>query len=250
MPKDVFRFRAGKQPPVLGAFITFDSMPMVEILAGIGFDYLAIDTQHAMMDPVSAGKLMYAIPQDVPVLVRVGSSEPAGIGKVLDFGADGVIVPMVNNGREAAAAVAACRYNPSGVRSFGPLRKHLGFDANALQERAACFVMIETVEGVENIREIVATPGLAGIYFGGGDLAVNMGLPVAASPTDPKLIAAAQRVAQAANEAGVVAATHGQSIQHWHEQAAAGFTMITLSGDRTYITRGATEMLKAGREIR
>jgi 2-keto-3-deoxy-L-rhamnonate aldolase RhmA len=235
---------------VLGAFITFDSMPMVEILAGIGFDYLAIDTQHAMMDAVTAGKLMYAIPKEVPVLVRVGSTDAATIGKVLDFGADGVIVPMVNNAQQAAAAVAACRYNPSGNRSFGPVRKHLGFDAKALQERAACFVMIETVEGVENIREIVATPGLAGIYFGGGDLAVNLGLPVAGSPTPPQLREAAAKVAKAANEAGVVAATHGQSVEHWHEQAAAGFTMITLSGDRTYITRGATDLLKAGREIR
>jgi len=249
MPREIFKFDAGTRAPVLGAFITFDSMPMVEILAGLGFDYLGIDTQHALMDAVTAGKLMYAIPPDVPVLVRVSGADDPAIGKVLDAGADGVIIPMVETPEQAAKAVAACRYNPSGNRSFGPIRKHLGFDAAQIQERAACFVMIETAKAVENIDAIVATAGVTGVYLGPGDLAVNLGLKPL-EPLHPRIRDAAQRVAQACHRAGVVAGTHGQSIDHLRDAVSLGFRMVTLSGDRTYIARGASEMLKAGREVR
>ena len=249
MPRDVFRFKGGQGAPVLGAFVTFDSMPMVEILAGIGFDYLAIDTQHALMDAVTVGKLMYAIPPEVPVLVRVQSAQDPSIGKVMDAGADGVIVPMVETAEQAATAVAACRYNPAGNRSFVPIRKHLGFDAKEIEGRAACFVMIETAKAVENIDAIVATAGLTGVYLGSGDLAVNLGLKPL-EPAHPQIRAAAQRVAKACHKVGVVAGVHGQSIVHLRDLVSLGYTMITLPGDRTYIASGAGDMLKAGREVK
>ncbi|MGE4238821.1 HpcH/HpaI aldolase family protein [Ramlibacter sp.] len=249
MPRDAFKFKGAGSKPVLGGFITFDSMPMVEILAGIGFDYLAIDTQHAMLDVVMAGRLMYAIPTEMPVLVRVGNTDGSLIGKALDSGADGVIVPMVETREQAAAAVAACKYNPAGNRSFGPVRKHLGFDAKEIMERAACFVMIETAKAVENIDEIVTTPGVTGVYFGSGDLAVNLGLhPL--EPHHPKIREATKRVADACQRAGVVAGMHGQTPEHIRDVIEQGFTMVTLSGDRTYIARGAGDMLKAGRAVR
>lgn len=248
MPRACFQYKEAGAP-VLGAFVTFDSMPMVEILSGIGFDYLGIDTQHALLDPVSVGKLLYAVPQELPVLVRVlGAHDPA-IGKVMDAGADGVIVPMVETAEQAAMAVAACHYNPVGNRSFGPIRRHLGFDAKAIEERAACFVMIETEKAVENIDTIVATPGLTGVYVGSGDLAVNLGL-MPLEPTHPQILAAVERVAHACKRARVIAGIHGQSIEHLQTVVSLGFTMITLSGDRTYIAKGAGDMLKAGRAVR
>lgn len=249
MPRDAFCPPVEGKSPVYGAFITFDSMPMVEILASLGFDYLAIDTQHALLDVVTAGKLIYAIPTNLPVLVRMMDANAGNIAKALDAGADGVIVPMVSTAAEAAAAVAACRYNPDGVRSFGPIRKHIGFDPKALQERAVCFAMIETVEAVENIEEIVNVPGLTGVYLGAGDLAVNLGLVPAGRPTPPQILDASQRIAQACRKAGIIAGAHGQSLEHLRELLDAGFSMVTLSGDRTYVTQGASGFLKGAREM-
>ena len=100
--------------------------------------------------------------------------------KALDAGAYGVIVPMVNNRAEAEQAVAACRYPPAGIRSFGRCARRCaaGRDdyARRANEEVACIAMIETAEGVDNVDEIAATPGLDGIYIGPSDLALAIGL--------------------------------------------------------------------------
>ena len=103
-----------------------------------------------------------------PPLVRVARNEPFAIGQALDLGAAGVIVPMVEDGEQAARAVAACRYAPEGIRSFGALRA-------ARASEPLCLVMIETRAGVERAEEIAATPGLDGIYVGPSDLALTSG---------------------------------------------------------------------------
>ena len=230
--------------PLLGGWVTFDAFPVVELLAHAGFDYLGIDTQHGMLDVPGAARLLYAAPiGGLPVIVRVPANDGALIGKILDCGADGVIVPMVNTAAEAAAAVAACRYAPDGVRSFGPVRRHIGRDVQAVQDRAACFVMIETAEAVENVDAIVRTSGLTGIYLGPADLAVSMGLTPAASPTPPPLREAQRRVAAACRDAGIIAGCHGLSAPHAKEMAADGFGMISLTADKGYMLAGAAQIL-------
>ena len=243
MPHPVFA-EADAARPLLGGWVTFDAFPVVELLAHAGFDYLGIDTQHGMLDVPAAARLLYAAPiGGLPVIVRVPANDGAQIGKILDCGADGVIVPMVNTAEEAAAAVAACRYAPDGVRSFGPVRRHIGRDVKAVQDRAACFVMIETAEAVVNVDAIVRTPGLTGIYLGPADLAVSMGLPPAATPTDPALREAQQRVAAACRAAGIIAGCHGLSAPHRKEMSADGYGMVSLTADKGYMLAGAAQML-------
>lgn len=230
--------------PLLGGWVTFDSFALVEQLAALPFDYLGLDTQHGMLDVPTAARLLYAVPTDgVTTLVRVPANDAAQIGKILDCGADGVIVPMVNSADEAAAAVAACRYAPAGVRSFGPVRRHIGRDPAALDARVACFVMVETVEALANVEAIARTPGLTGIYLGPADLAVSMGLAPAASPTAPALRDAQRKVARVCAEASVVAAGHGLSATHVGEMRADGFAMVSLLGDKGYLIAGATALL-------
>src|SRR5262249_31906176 len=145
-------------------------------------------------------------------------NQPAAIGRVLDAGADGVIVPMVSTAAEARAAVAACRYPPAGVRSFGPMRADLGLEMAQIEGRACCFVMIETAEGLANVEQICAVPGLAGVYIGPADLSIGLGLnPMLAFSTD-QLQAPVEAIRSACAGNGLVMGAHslnGADAARW-----------------------------------
>ncbi len=119
--------------------------------------------QHGYLDDADVALLLRRL-EHVPIAtaVRLPSADPAPIGRVLDAGADAVIVAMVESAEQAAAAVAATRYAPAGVRSFGPLRASLGHDPAALEARASVFAMIETAQGLSALDEICAVDGLTG----------------------------------------------------------------------------------------
>ena len=142
-----------------------------EIMARQNFDALCVDMQHGTGELNDVLPMLQAISQtDTVPIVRVAWNEPAAIMKALDLGAYGIIVPLINNAEEAAAAVAACRYPPDGIRSSGPVRAmHYGggnyFDyAN---DEIIVMAMIETKEGIENLDAICATPGLDVSVAGG-----------------------------------------------------------------------------------
>src|SRR5206468_11961199 len=130
-----------------------------EMLANAGFDWLCVDLQHGLVDYRDLTHMLPAISttQTTPI-VRVSGNDPKEIMKVLDAGAMGVIVPLVNNRAEAAAAISACRYPPDGTRSFGPIRAALyggrGYAAEANGE-IACIVTIETAQGIGKAEEIL-----------------------------------------------------------------------------------------------
>ena len=113
-----------------------------------GYDYVGFDIQHGYLDDADVALLLRRL-EHVPIAtaVRLPSADPAPIGRVLDAGADAVIIAMVESAEQAAAAVAATRYAPAGVRSFGPLRASLGLDPAAHEARASVFAMIETARG-------------------------------------------------------------------------------------------------------
>ena len=139
--------------------------------------------------------------------------------------------------------MAACRYAPAGVRSFGPVRRHIGRDLKTLDQRAACFVMIETAQALEVLEEIASTPGLAGIYLGPADLAIGLGLPPAETPTPNALRDAQRKIARACAQAGIVAGGHGSSAAHCVELLEDGYGLISLTADKAYMLSGATTLL-------
>lgn len=245
MPHPIFKAATAGGAPLLGGWVTLDAFPVVELLAGAGFDYIGIDTQHSLIDVSAAARLIYAAPiGGPPVLVRVPSNDGTAIGKILDCGADGVIVPMVNNAADAALAVAACQYSPKGTRSFGPIRSHIGRDVGGLQERASCFAMIETAEALANLDDIVRTPGLTGVYLGPADLAVSMGFPPVSNPDPPALTEAVQCIARACADAGIIAGGHGLSAKQVGELLSTGYRLISLTADKGYMLAGAATFLK------
>jgi hypothetical protein len=142
-----------------------------ELAAGADLDYVVVDQQHGIVGYDSMVPMLQAIEAaGATPITRVLSSDPFLIMKPLDAGAWGVIVPLVNDAEEVARAVAACRCPPHGMRSWGSTRASAALGSNDPKELAGevlCLVMVETREGVENVEEIAATPGLDGIYVRG-----------------------------------------------------------------------------------
>src|SRR5262245_59541537 len=171
------------KPQVWGGWVVGPTIIGPEEFAGVGYDYVGFDVQHGYLDDADVALLLRRL-EHVPIatVVRLPSTDPAPIGRVLDAGADAVLIAMVESADQAAAA-AATRYAPAGVRTFGPLRTTLGHDPAALEARVSVFAMIETAQGLSALEEICAVPGLTGVYVGPADLAISMGFGVAGAWT-------------------------------------------------------------------
>lgn len=230
---------AGK-PRVWGGWITGPSFLGPDEFAHAGYDYVGFDIQHGYLDDADVAQILRRV-EHVPIAtaVRVPSAAAAPIGRVLDAGADAIIVAMVDRPEQAAEAVAATRFAPEGIRSFGPLRASLGHDPAALAERVSVFAMIETAAGLDAVDDICAVSGLAGVYVGPADLAICLGEGVVKATSRPTVRDAIVRVQQAAAAAGVVAGIHAGDGVTGKELAALGFQLITLAPESQALRRGA-----------
>lgn len=234
----------------LGGWLSIPSSASAEVMAHQGFDWVNIDMQHGLIDYQVAVTMLQAISQTGTIpFVRVPWNEFGIIGKVLDAGAYGVIIPMVNSPEEARAAVAACRYYPDGSRSFGPARAayYAGPDYFAhANQQIAVIPMIETRQAVERLDEILAVPGIDAVYVGPADLSITLGLPPRMD-NDGAFEEARQAIAAACKRHGVVAGIHANATLAG-KHAAAGYQMITVSSDTGSIAAGAARDLKTARD--
>ncbi len=237
--------------PALGGWLTVPSSFSAEVFAHAGFDWLNIDMQHGLIDYQCAVGMLQAISTtDTVPLVRVPWNEPGIIMKALDAGAYGVIVPLVNSRAEAEAAVAACRYPPRGIRSYGPVRAvyYAGRDyfAHADQE-VLCIVMIETRQALESLDGILSVPGVDAAYVGPADLSLSLGLPPAADHEEPVFVDALQRIVEACRRYGVVPGFHAGGPAVARKRIEQGFLMIELTDDAGSLARSAARDLKEAR---
>lgn len=221
--------------PAFGFWSTIPDPFAAELVAGLDLDYVCVDQQHGVLDYDSMVSMIRAInAAGAATLVRVLQNEPWMLMRALDAGALGVIVPMVNGPADAARAVAACRFPPKGMRSYGPIRASgvVGSkDPEVLAGEVLCIVQIETREGLENVEEIAATPGVDGIYIGPADLALGLGLPLDLSGGKSEHDQAIERVRQACKKNGIAAGLHGASGESAREYAGRGFSMVNVGVD-------------------
>jgi 4-hydroxy-2-oxoheptanedioate aldolase len=231
--------------PVWGGWITGPTSIGPEEFARAGYDYVGFDAQHGYLDDADIANILRRL-EHVPIgtAVRLPSADPAPIGRVLDAGADAIIVAMIESADQAAAAVSATRYPPTGVRSFGPLRASLGSDTAALQARVSVFAMIETAAALADVDEICAVPGLAGIYVGPADLAISMGVEVTKATSHPAVRDTIVNIQRAAAAAGLVPGIHAGGGKVGHAMAQLGFQLITLTAESQALRRGAAAALK------
>lgn len=210
-----------------------------ELMCVDGVDYVCIDQQHGLIDYPAMVEMLRAIEGRGAVpFTRVPANEPWLIGKALDAGVQGVVVPMVSSAADAAKAVAACRYSPKGIRSYGPVRSTLSMDSRdvaVLGDSVLCFVMVETRAGVEHVEEIAATPGLDGIYIGPADLALGLGLPPDLDKREPEHVAAVQRILDACERSKIIPGIQTGTGAAARKMAERGFHMVTFSKDSSLL---------------
>ncbi|MBP8296867.1 MAG: 2,4-dihydroxyhept-2-ene-1,7-dioic acid aldolase [Burkholderiales bacterium] len=218
-----------------------------EVMARQGFDALCIDLQHGATGMSDLLPMLQAVSQtDATPVVRVPWNDEAVIMKALDLGAYAIIVPLVSTAADAAKAVSACRYPPTGTRSSGPLRAiHYGgadYLARADGE-IIVMAMIETKEGLDNLEAICATPGLDAIYIGPADLSFALGLPPRLDNPDPLHMATCDKIREAAQRHGKKACMHCGSAAFAAGAVKRGFDLVMLTSDLQSMVAGARRQL-------
>jgi 4-hydroxy-2-oxoheptanedioate aldolase len=233
-------WRAGKA--AFGAWCSIPSAAAIEVLCVAGIRYACLDQQHGFFDDLTLVDGIRAIERCGALpFTRVSTNVPWMIGKALDAGALGVIVPMVEDGADAAAAVAACRYPPRGTRSFGPTRAQVFHKPETARgfEEVLCFVMVETERGLANVDEIARTPGVDGIYIGPSDLTLALGGVNLAGPESPLLRDPIEQISAACRRNGIVAGIHCVDGSSAGRFAKRGFQLVTCFKDTTLIANAA-----------
>lgn len=237
------------QPRIFGGWVVGPTVIGPEAFAQSGYDYVGFDCQHGYLDDADVALLLQRL-EHVPIAtaVRLPSAAPAPIGRVLDAGADAVFIAMIESAEQAAEAVAATRFAPRGLRSFGPLRASLGYDVAGLESRASVFAMVETAKGVAVVDEICSVDGLAGVYVGPADLAISMGYALSDAWTHPAVLDAMAHVQARANAAGLIAGIHAGDGEKGRTAARLGFQMITLASESQALRRGAAAHLATAQD--
>lgn len=226
------RWAAGEV--TLGAWCMMPGAMGTEVLARQGFDWILIDMQHGCIDYDDALEMIRAIDQTRAVpIVRVPWNEPGIIGRVLDAGALGVLIPMIQTSEEAREAVEAALYPPAGRRSFGPIRVGLrdgsGYFAGA-NARVAVVLMIETAEALAAVDEIAGIPGVGALFVGPYDLSIALGLPPGDNDGKQVFDEAIRKVAAAAKRTGIATAVLSNP-KVAPLRVRQGFQMISVTTD-------------------
>lgn len=234
----------------LGLWITHPNPVALESIGQHDVDYLCLDLQHGLLDYSNVVPSLQALQRSPAVpIARAPWNEPGIIGKLLDAGTMGVIVPMVNSGAEASQAVASCRYAPEGSRSYGPTRAAPALGGNYFEganREVACIPMVETVEALNNLDEIVGTAGVDAIYVGPADLSISLGLPPGSDHDDQRFDGALKAIVDACQRHGVAPGIHTveQLVPKRLEQ---GFQMITVTSDIIALNAGIKTALAVAR---
>jgi 2-keto-3-deoxy-L-rhamnonate aldolase RhmA len=238
----------------LGVSVTIPDPFVTEVVGGAGFDFVLIDAEHS---PIAVDQLQVMLialrSSQSTVLVRPAANDPALIKQILDLGAEGLVVPGVDDAAACAAAVAAARYPPLGRRGFGPRRAarldggRPAYLARA-DEEVAVLVMIESAAAVAGIDAILKTPGLDGIMVGPADLAVTMGH--LKNLGHPDVRAAITDVRDACQRHSVPFGIFTATEQAARDWAAAGARFMTVGADTQFVDQGIAKSRALAQSLR
>ncbi len=247
------QLRAGK--PKFGLFLNSHSPTVAEQLAHSGYDWLLVDTQHGPMGYLDLSAMLAAIANGgAKSMVRVaGYHDRAGIQQALDMGADGVLVPYINNADEARQAVSCTKYPTAGTRSvYFPQRSMnraglLGY-AGAANENGIVALQVETADCIKNIDEIAAVPGVDILFLGQNDLCMSMGLyekyKFPDMYTSPELNEATEKLKAAARKNNVILGLFLFGTARVGEFLDKGFPFISIGNDLHHILTQAGAYVK------
>lgn len=236
------KWSEGGEPSLLG-WLSMQDPAVAEIEVEWGYDGLIVDTEHSTFEPSSLRAVLMAFrgTRCVPI-VRVGANDTYLIKLALDLGAGGVLVPLVETGDDARAAVSASRYPPEGRRGFSPRRASAYFRdtrtyTDAANDSVLTMIQIECLEAYRNLDEILRVDGVTCPFVGPADLAASMGY--IGQPDHPEVMAIIRDIIRRVRAAGfpvaIATASRADAIRRWLDEGA---NVITAGGDRGFLEAG------------
>jgi 4-hydroxy-2-oxoheptanedioate aldolase len=243
LPPNAFKraLRAGKRQ--IGLWSTLSSSYTVEALAGAGFDWLLLDTEHSPSDLENLlTQLQAAAPYASHPIVRVPWNDVVAVKRVLDIGAQSLLIPYVQDADEARNAVAHTRYPPAGVRGVAGTTRATRFGrvkdyAKRAHEEICVLVQVETQPALKNIEAICAIDGIDGVFIGPADLHASMGYAgeTANAAVKPLIDDAIRRIRKAGKAPGILTPNEADA-RHWLE---CGALFVAVGSDAGILARGA-----------
>jgi 4-hydroxy-2-oxoheptanedioate aldolase len=237
--------------PSFGTWLSLGDLFAARVLARLDFDWLTLDLEHSPIDWQQAAMIFGAVADagSVP-LARVPKGNHDYIKRVLDAGAWGIVVPMVDTVEQARLAIAAAKYPPAGNRSLGGGLHALNFDCSSHEyfqranEEILVVLQTESPRGVANAKEIYSLPGVDAIFVGPVDLRAQMRAPDGSEASDQAFEAMLQRIVDIGRETGTPTGMHVMNPTAALERANQGMQFIAVASDLRLMTDRAQEVLK------
>jgi 4-hydroxy-2-oxoheptanedioate aldolase len=239
LPQNTFKraLKAGK--PQIGLWSTLSSNYSVEVIAGAGYDWILLDTEHSPNELENLlTQLQAAAPYPTHAVVRVPWNDMVTIKRVLDIGAQSILIPYVSTPEEAKAAVSYTRYPPQGVRGvagstrasrFGRVKDY----AKRAHEELCVLVQVENQQGLDNIEAIAAVDGVDGVFIGPADLQI----------TNPKVMPVIDEAIKRIRKAGKAPGILTPNEEHAKRQLGVGALFVAVGNDIGILARGAEALL-------
>lgn len=244
--------------PIHGFWSTTAHPSVVEVACSLHPDFLCIDAQHGIhISDLTTQTFTTMAYYDLPGLVRVASNHPTDIGRALDLGAEGVMVPMIETVDDARRAVAAITYGSSGSRSYGMQTPRV--DPTTDDYQPLCALQIETAQAIENIEEIASVEGVDWLYIGPADLGLGLGgIPApdvisvfdGTHPLAGQINQAFDAVVVAASNHGKLAGLHCGSGKATLVAQEHGFAVSSVAADLSEVRAGMSRQLDVARSGR
>ena len=234
----------------IGSWITIGNPSIAEIMAQSVYDWLTIDMEHSAITLDIAQDLIRIIElYNVTPLVRVGTNDPNIIKRVMDAGAGGVIVPMVNSAQQAEDAVQAVKYPPLGIRGVGLARaQKYGMDFEGYQkwnqESSLVIVQIEHIDAVNNMESILAVDGVDGFIVGPYDLSGSLGVP--GYFEHPEMLKALETVKKVSNKKNALSGYHvvDTAFEPFEQKVHEGYKFIAHGIDILFLAHGCKHFFR------
>jgi 4-hydroxy-2-oxoheptanedioate aldolase len=246
------RAKLKRGEPSVGTWLTLPDTMAARLMAQVGFDWLTVELEHSPTNFETAANSFAVIAATGPVpLARVPFNTVENIKRVLDTGAYGIVVPMVNSRAEAEAAVAAARYQPLGTRSIGGQIHAANFDTDPAtyyaraNEEILVVLMAEHIKAIEAADDILRLPGIDVIFIGPNDLHNSMGKPPAFESEHKEYVDAVKHILKTARKYGVAPGIHVVDAAAARRRLAEGFQFIAVASEAGMMLAKAAETAQA-----
>lgn len=250
LPKNRFKAALAEGHQQIGLWNSIGGPSVPEALAGVGFDWIVIDTEHSptdVPDVLRSLQAMAAYP-NTSAVVRPAWNDPVLIKRILDFGAQSLVIPYVQTRQEAEAAVRAVRYAPHGMRGVAGATRASSYSrikdyAARANDEICLIVQVETLEAMERLEEIASVEGVNGVFIGPADLAASIGFP--GQPTHPEVRAQIDDAIDRLKKIGVPSGILTLDRAHAQHCIARGTTFTAVGLDLSLLLGAAVDLTSA-----